>query len=155
MTLLPRTMTSWETLEMAQAASAADGEEMDTSDDNPSSTAQQILVTNQSGAISLITNLTTTAATNAADSYRTLSALQTYLSSTLPHPLGLNSKPYRNVEVDMSVGGRAVLDGNVLRRWMELGSWKRAEGVTRIGCEGEWEVLGLLEGIGGRGLGYL
>ena len=54
----------------------------------------------------------------------------------------------------MSVGGRGMLDGNVLRRWMELGSWKRAEGISRIGSEGEWEVKALLEGISGRGLGF-
>ena len=90
----------------------------------------------------------------AADSYRMLSALQTYLTSTLPHSLGLSPKTHRNVDVDMSVGGRGMLDGNVLRRWMELGSWKRAEGISRIGSEGEWEVKALLEGVSGRGLGF-
>ena len=71
------------------------------------------------------------------------------------YPLGLSSKAYRAVEVDMTIGGRAMLDGNVLRRWMDLGSWKRAESVMRVGVDVEWEVRTMLEGIGGRGLGLL
>ena len=115
----------------------------------------QVLVTSQSGAISLITPLPVAATGAATDSYRALAALQTYLTSTLPHPLGLSPKAFRNVEVDMSVSGRAMLDGNVLRRWTELGSWKKAEAVVRTGGEGEWEVRALLEGVLGRGLGFL
>lgn len=53
----------------------------------------------------------------------------------------------------MAVGGRGVVDGDLVRRWMELGSWKRAEGVARCGADGEWELRRLVEGVGGRGLG--
>ena len=147
MTLLPRTATSWEKLLSRQQA---EGMEVD---EDPNQNPQQLLITNQTGAISLITNIPDNHAMPAGDSYRTLSALQTYLTSTLPHPLGLSPKAYRNVDVDMSVGGRAMLDGNVLRRWMELGSWKRAEGISRIGSS-EWQLKALLEAISGRSLGF-
>ena len=115
----------------------------------------QILSTSQTGAISLISPLPVAATGASSDSYRALGALQTYLTSTLVHPLGLSPKGYRNVEVDMSVSGRAIIDGNVLRRWTELGSWKKAEAIARTGGEGEWEVRALLEGVLGRGLGFL
>jgi cleavage and polyadenylation specificity factor subunit 1 len=128
---------------------------MEIDEEDQSAIRHQILMTSSTGAISLITPLPDSRGVSSADSYRSLAALQTYLTSTLPHPLGLSPKAYRNVEVDMSIGGRAMLDGNVLRRWMELGSWKRAEGVARIGSEGEWEVKALLEGILGSGLGFL
>ena len=72
------------------------------------------------------------------------------------------------VESDVSAGGRGVLDGGLLRRWMELGSWKRAEGVGRVGGadgvgvngnmgggNGEWDIRGMLEEIGGGGLEFL
>ena len=56
-------------------------------------------------------------------------------------------------------GSRGIVDGGLVRRWMELGSWKRAEGVGRVswggGEEGEWGVRGDLEGVGGGGLGFL
>ena len=49
-----------------------------------------------------------------------------------------------------------MLDGNLLRRWSELGSWKKAEAVGRCGVEGgEWEVRGLVDGVTGGGLGGL
>ena len=149
MSLLPRIQTSWEKLLARQAV-----DDMDVDERDQNQAQNQILITSQTGAVSLITPLPE-ASTTATDAYRNLAALQTYLTNTLPHPLGLSPKAYRNVNVDMSVGGRAILDGNVLRRWMELGSWKRAEGVSRIGAEGEWEVKALLEGISGRGLGFL
>ena len=44
-----------------------------------------------------------------------------------------------------------MLDGNMLRRWRELGSWKRREGEGRCGVEREgeveWIVGGLARGI--------
>ena len=151
MILLPRPQTSWErylALETAHDDMQVDGQEHPRIE-------QQILVTSQSGAISLITPIPVAATGASTDSYRTLGALQSYLTSTLSHPLGLSPKSYRNVEVDLSVSGRAMLDGNLLKRWTELGSWKKAEAIARTGGEGEWEIRALLEGVLGRGLGLL
>lgn len=59
------------------------------------------------------------------------------------------------MEADQTAGGRAILDGDILKRWMELGSWKRVEGVGRAGMETEWEIRELLDQITGNGLGLL
>ena len=44
--------------------------------------------------------------------------------------------------------GRGVLDGTLLKRWMELGSWKRGEGEARCGEEGA-VVRGLIARVSG------
>jgi len=119
---------------------------MDTS--TPPHIASSILLTSQTGSISLLTSVSPAA-------YRTLTALQSYLTNTLPHPLALNARAYRAVEADQTAGGRAILDGDILKRWMELGSWKRVEGVGRAGMETEWEIRELLDQITGNGLGLL
>ena len=54
----------------------------------------------------------------------------------------------------MSVGGRAILDGNVLGRWYGLGSWKQVEGAARAGVDGVEEVVELVKEVGGRGLSF-
>lgn len=74
--------------------------------------------------------------------------MQAYLTNTLPHSLGLNPRGYRAAESDNAVGGRVVLDGDVLKRWMELGSWKRVEGVARAGADTEWDIKNLLTSLG-------
>jgi cleavage and polyadenylation specificity factor subunit 1 len=51
------------------------------------------------------------------------------------------------------VGGRAVVDGTILGRWMELGSQRRAEVAGRVGV-GVEEVRDDLASLIG-GLGYL
>jgi cleavage and polyadenylation specificity factor subunit 1 len=51
------------------------------------------------------------------------------------------------------VGGRAVVDGTILGRWMELGSQRRAEVAGRVGVDVE-EVRDDLASLVG-GLGYL
>ncbi|MCJ1478715.1 mRNA cleavage and polyadenylation factor subunit [Lambiella insularis] len=115
---------------------------VDTTDaDETAAIRHRILIGSQNGSLSLLSSLTPSA-------YRTLAAMQAYLTNTLPHPLGLNPRAYRAAESDNAVGGRAVLDGDVLKRWMELGSWKRVEGVARAGVESEWNIRGLLSGLG-------
>ncbi|MCJ1436137.1 mRNA cleavage and polyadenylation factor subunit [Xylographa pallens] len=118
----------------------ADGRATSVSSDDTPASLHQILLTSQTGAVSLLSSLTPSA-------YRTLAAMQAYLTNTLPHPLGLNPRAYRSAEADNTVGGRAVLDGDVLKRWKELGSWKRAEGMARAGLDAEWEFEVLLEGV--------
>ena len=51
------------------------------------------------------------------------------------------------------VGGRTVVDGGMLLRWMELGSQRRAEVASRVGV-GVEEVREDLVALMG-GLGYL
>lgn len=161
-TLLPRTPTSYESLALPSSSSSPASDAIDTASEHPAPALHHILLTTQTGALALLTPLSEPA-------YRRLSALSTYLLTALPHPLGLNPRAYRAVDgagtIDgggAGVGGggsRGVVDGGLVRRWMELGSWKRAEGVGRVswggGEEGEWGVRGDLEGIGGAGLGFL
>lgn len=54
---------------------------------------------------------------------------------------------------DGMVGGRTVVDGGVLVRWMELGSQRRADVAGRVGIDVE-EVREDLVALTG-GLGYL
>ncbi|KAG8527114.1 uncharacterized protein KY384_008543 [Bacidia gigantensis] len=93
-----------------------------------------LLLTSPTGSLALLTPLP-------ASSHRTLSALQNHLISTLSHPLGLNPRAFRaggeqgnprdrrGLGMGGSFGGMAgtscVLDGMVLRRWLELGTWRR------------------------------
>ena len=105
-----------------------------------------LLVSTQSGSISLVTPLDET-------TYRRLSALQTTLSSILEHPAGLNPRAYRAVESE-GLGSRGVVDGDLICRVGELGAGKRAEVLGRAGAE-TWGIKSDLEVITGRGLGYL
>ncbi|KAI9811358.1 MAG: mRNA cleavage and polyadenylation factor subunit [Pycnora praestabilis] len=138
LTLLPSTN---------RVPSSADAEAMDDVTSNPSQPSQQILMTTQSGSLALLTPLTEA-------QYRRLSALQIQLTNSLEHPCGLNPRSYRAAAVDGGTGGRNVVDGTILRRYMELGSHRRAEICGKIGAD-PWEVRGDLEIIGGGGLGYL
>ncbi|KAI9680096.1 MAG: mRNA cleavage and polyadenylation factor subunit [Caeruleum heppii] len=124
--------------------------------------SHQILLTSPSGSLALLTPLPELL-------YRRLSALQSHLISTLDHPCGLNPRAYRaapptaeNVGIHVGTGGRGVLDGKVLGRWVELGVGRRGEVAGRLGLSVQ-EVgedlrgVGLLGGGGGggRGLGFL
>lgn len=135
--LLPRTAVS------SEIAAAASPDVMDVENSFP---RHQVLVTTQSGSIGLITPLS-------EQSYRRLSALQTQLINTLDHPCGLNPRAYRAVESD-GIGGRGMIDGSLLQRYLDLSSQRKMEIAGRVGA-GEWELRGDLESIGGAGLGYL
>lgn len=106
----------------------------------------QVLMTTQTGAVGLVTPLS-------EESYRRLSALQSQLTNTLEHPCGLNPRAYRAVESD-GAAGRGMVDGMLLRQWLDLGKQRRAEIAGRVGAE-EWEVRADLESVCGRGLGFL
>ncbi len=121
-------------------------DDMDTDAFIPPSPPHQILITTQSGCLALITPLN-------EQVYRRLQVLQTQLANTLEHACGLNPRAYRAVESD-GMGGRGMLDGGLLRRWMELGSQRRAEVAGRVGVA-NWVVRADLDMIGGGGLGYL
>jgi cleavage and polyadenylation specificity factor subunit 1 len=136
LTLLPRTPTGAE-------LAASTGDNMDTDIPNAN---HQIVITYQSGAAGLITPLSEA-------TYRRLSALQMQLWNALDHACGLNPRAYRAAESD-GIGGRTVLDGTTLRRWLEFGNQRRKDIAGRAGAE-SWEIRADLEIVSGAGLGYL
>jgi cleavage and polyadenylation specificity factor subunit 1 len=137
MTLLPRTAVSSET----PVSTSTDGPDIAV---EPAS--QQILVATQEGGVGLITPLS-------EQSYRRLSTLQNIVIANLEHPCGLNPRAYRAVESD-GIGGRAIIDGNVVQKWLDQSSQHKLS--TADKCGGTvWDVRGDLEAIGGGGLGFL
>ncbi|KAG6368515.1 hypothetical protein INS49_002725 [Diaporthe citri] len=118
-----------------------------------------ILFASPTGSLATLTSVSET-------SYRRLSSLMSQLINTLPHPAGLNPKAYRmppsatQTKASMGPGvdaggGRNIVDGAVLARWMELASGRRAEIAGRVGYSGSEEVRADLEGVlGWSGLGY-
>ena len=113
--------------------------------DTGSPTGYQVLVTSQDGSIAVVTPMV-------EESYRRLSALQSQLLNSLEHPCGLNPRMYRAVESD-GIGGRGMLDGNLLQRWLDLSTQRKAEISSRAGAD-VWEVRNDIEGLGMAGLGY-
>lgn len=110
------------------------------------SNQHQVLITSQNGSLALVTSVK-------EESYRRLSALQSQLTNTIEHPGGLNPRAFRAVESD-GARGRGMVDGNLLRQWLNLGKQRQAEIAGRVGAT-EWEIRGDLETIGGDGLGYV
>ncbi|KAG9247800.1 CPSF A subunit region-domain-containing protein [Calycina marina] len=110
--------------------------------------AHQLLLTSNTGALSLLCPLTEI-------QYRKLNTLATALSNTLYHACGLNPRAYRVSKdaPEAMVGGRTVVDGTLLGRWKELSSQKRAEVASRVGVDVD-EVREDLNDLVG-GLGYL
>ena len=138
MNLLPRTPVSSESV----------GAPMTTEPDpdQPTTAQHQIIVTTQEGGLSLITPLS-------EQTYRRLSALQNILISNLEHPCGLNPRAYRAVESD-GIGGRGMVDGSIVRRWLDQSSQHKANMADKIGGT-VWDISADLEFIGGEGLGFL
>lgn len=91
-----------------------------------------LLMTLTSGAVAILTPLS-------EQQYRRLNALSNHLSNLLYHPAGLNPKAHRisTTAPEAVIGGRPIVDGSILWRWMELGSQKRAEVAGRVGVDGE------------------
>jgi cleavage and polyadenylation specificity factor subunit 1 len=138
MTLVPRTISS--------PILPVNPEAMDIAADD-TITGHEILVTSQTGAISLLSPLSET-------QYRRLSTLANHLSNTLYHACGLNPKAYRLGSTDtiegLVGGGRTIVDGSMLLRWMELGSQRRVEVASRIGVginEVREDLVALIGGL--------
>lgn len=112
---------------------------------NTADFSYQALITFRTGSIGLIIPL-------AEDSYRRLSALQSQLANNLEHPCGLNPKAHRSVESD-AVGGRGIIDGTLIFKWLRLSTLKRGDLASRIGSDA-WEVLNDIETISYDGLEY-
>lgn len=103
----------------------------------------QALVTSQTGSIALIVCVQ-------EEPYRRLSALQSQLTHTLDHPCSLNPRAFRAVESAFDgVGGRGMIDGNLLLKWFDLGTHRRAELANRVGAD-VWEVRSDLASISGQ-----
>lgn len=122
--------------------------------DNPTAAvnpAQTVLITTQSGALALLTPLS-------ESTYRRLSTLSNHLSNALYHGAGMNPKAYRVADnaPEAIVGGRTILDGSILMRWMELGTGKRRDILSRLGeaREGGMGIREELRGLVGV-IGYL
>ncbi|KAI3138791.1 hypothetical protein CBS147325_6846 [Penicillium roqueforti] len=135
-TLLPRTAVSSELAESSEEAMDVD----------ETFARHQVLITSQNGSLALVTSV-------AEETYRRLSALQSQLINTVDHPAGLNPRAFRAIESD-GAAGRGMVDGNLLRLWLNMGKQRQAEIAGRVGAA-EWEIRADLETIGGDGLGYL
>jgi cleavage and polyadenylation specificity factor subunit 1 len=145
MTLLPRTPTSYEA---PNQSSSSDRDSDAMAIDTPISPSEQVLITTQEGALALIIPLPEA-------SYRRLSTLQNILLTQLEHPCSLNPRAYRAVETD-GVGGRGMIDGELVKRWLHLSSHHKASLADKVGARGVWEVRSDMEMILGRsGLGFL
>ncbi|VUC20740.1 unnamed protein product [Clonostachys rosea] len=102
--------------------------------------------------------------------HRRLYSLQTQLLSILPSYAGLNSKAHRlpsassvttnsagrSIGVDTAAGrSAAIIDGEVLARWTELSTAKRAELAGKGGYDSVQEMRDELQGVlGWTGLSY-
>jgi cleavage and polyadenylation specificity factor subunit 1 len=139
MTLLPRTTAS---TVLPATPSAADHAA------DATIPGHELLLSDSTGSISLLSPLSEA-------QYRRLSTLASHLANTLYHACGLNPRAYRvsNDGPEGMVGGRAVVDGGMMLRWMELGSQRRGEVAGRVGVDVE-EVREDLAALMG-GLGYL
>jgi len=148
MTLLPRLPTPSEALVAATSTAANDSDSEDGMQvEMPAlPTNHQVLIVTKEGAIALITPL-------AEQSYRRLSTLQTALTTQLDQPCGLNPRAHRQIETD-GVGGRAMIDGEVVKRWLDQSSQHKYSLADRVGGT-VWDVRSDLEAIGGAGLGFL
>lgn len=142
MTLLPRTVSPSSLLQPPSTLPDA----MDTDlQDSPQTPPQQVLLTSATGSLALLTPLN-------EQQYRLLNTLTTHLTNTLYHPCGLNPRAYRvDKDAPVTEGGRTIVDGNMLSRWAELGSQRRAEIVGRVGIDEmgvREEIMGLRGGLG-------
>ncbi|KIW17037.1 hypothetical protein PV08_04228 [Exophiala spinifera] len=106
----------------------------------------RILVATQSGSLCMITPLPESA-------YRRLSTLQNTLLATLDfQPCSLNPRAYRKVETD-GIGGRGIIDGNLVKRWWETSTQQRVASADKAGGS-VWEVRADMELISGGDLTF-
>lgn len=141
-TLLPRTPVSSELTNN----SGVDDMDLDGSAQQEIYKEHNVLLTSQTGSMALITPLST-------QSYRRLSTLQNILMNQLEQACGLNPRAFRAVETD-GMGGRGIIDGEVVKRWLGLSSWHKASLADKVGGT-VWEVRGDIEAVCGKGLGFL
>ncbi|MCJ1355724.1 MAG: mRNA cleavage and polyadenylation factor subunit [Icmadophila ericetorum] len=85
--------------------------------EDTTSLPHHILLTSPLGTLSLLSPLPPTG----SHSYSQMQSLANHLQNTLLQPAGLNPKMFRASTVDVGLGGRGVVDGNLLRRVGEEG----------------------------------
>lgn len=104
-------------------------------------------MSDNTGAISLLTTLSEA-------QYRRLNTLASHLTNTLFHACGLNPRAYRagkEAPDGMVGGGRTVVDGGMVLRWLELGTQRRSEVAGRVGMDSEEvreDLVALVNGLG-------
>jgi cleavage and polyadenylation specificity factor subunit 1 len=112
--------------------------------DAPSSQEHTILITGATGSLSLLTPIS-------ESTYRRLSTLQNVLVSSAldshAHYAALNPRAYRQIEAD-GIGGRGVIDGDLVRRWWELSTQARASASDKAGGS-VWDIRGDLAIVAG------
>ncbi|KAK5062501.1 hypothetical protein LTR84_004574 [Exophiala bonariae] len=141
----PTTMTLTPRKSLASTRRSSDGS-MDMANDSQASTKQQILVSTQSGSLCMLTPIPEA-------SYRRLSTLQNVLLTTLDfQACSLNPRAYREVETD-GVGGRGIIDGNLVRRWWEISTQQRVASADKAGGS-IWEIRGDIDLISGNDLRF-
>jgi hypothetical protein len=113
-----------------------------------------LMMASESGVLSTLTPLS-------ESSYARLLSLSSQLIAALPVRAGTNPKAYRTCDPDLprpgvdTAGGRIIVDGNVLRRWNELGSGRRAELAGKGGYDSVDHVRAELDALlGWRGVPY-
>ena len=136
MMLLPRTPTSYE---LANQPSTTSEDAM--AIDAQAIPSQQLLLTTQEGSLAIIKPVPEA-------TYRRLSTLQNILLTQLEHPCSLNPRAYRATETD-GMGGRAMVDGDLVTRWLRLSSQHKASLADKVGARGVWELRSDLEMIMG------
>lgn len=146
MTLVPSTLAPLANQPLPDANGDSNGDSGSPSPNPQPTPLYHILITSQTGSISLITPVDET-------SYRRLGAVEAHLSSILEHAAGLNPREYRAIDSE-GFGARGVVDGSIVQRIGELGSTRRAEVLSRAGSDA-WLLRSDLEIVGGGGLGWL
>ena len=121
-------------------------DEADNMDIDEASSRSQIIVTTREGGLALITPLS-------EDTYRRLSTLQNILTANTDHPCGLNPRAYRAAETD-GIGGRAIIDGSLVQRWIDQSSHHKASLADKVGGT-IYDIKRDLELISGGALSYL
>lgn len=137
MTLVPSTFAPTDQQDMSNGH--AEGDEQ-------KARLYHILISTQSGSVTMITPLDST-------TYRRLANLHGQLVSVLEQPAALNPREYRSAGGD-STALRGIVDGMIVQRIGELGSARRAEVLGRCGSDA-WTMRSDLEIINGGGLGWL
>lgn len=137
MTLLPRTKAPSILPATPNAADSAT---------DTASPEQELLMSDNTGTISLLTPLSEA-------QYRRLNTLASHLTNTLFHACGLNPRAYRASKEapEGMVGGRTVVDGGMVLRWLELGTQRRSEVAGRVGMDSEEvreDLVALVSGLG-------
>ncbi|KAK5663548.1 hypothetical protein OQA88_3979 [Cercophora sp. LCS_1] len=144
--------TSSKLLPITQPTSSIEARAANSSE--PPQQAHALLMASPTGVLAALRPLSEAA-------YRRLSSLAAQLTTSLPHPAGLNPKGHRLPSVscppsgvDAGVG-RNIVDGVVLQRFIELGTGRRGEIAGRAGYGSAAEVRAELEGVlGWAGMGY-